>query len=40
MNEWYWVIVIALVGGAFLLGRWCGIRDFEKAMDDVKKCEK
>ncbi len=34
MNEWYFVLVFALVGGAFLLGRWCGIRDFERKLDE------
>jgi len=33
MDEWYWVLMFGLVGGAFLLGRWCGIRDFEKEME-------
>ncbi len=34
MSEpWYWVLVFAAVGTSFLIGRWCGIRDFEKAWE-------
>ncbi len=32
MNEWYWVILIAACMGAFLVGRWRGIKDFEAEM--------
>ncbi len=38
MSEpWYWVLVFAAVGTSFLIGRWCGIRDFEKAFLSSKK---
>jgi len=33
VNEWYWVLMLSAVGGSFLLGRWCGIRDFEKQLN-------
>lgn len=37
MSEpWYWVLVFAAVGTSFLIGRWCGIRDFEKAWERAK----
>jgi len=32
MNEWYWILLIAVAGASFLFGRWRGIRDFEKEM--------
>ena len=36
MSEWYWVLLFAVGGGSFLMGRWRGIRDFEKGMSDIQ----
>lgn len=32
MSDWYWVAIVAVGLGCFLLGRWRGIKDFESAM--------
>ncbi len=38
--EWFWVLLIAVCGVSFLFGRWRGIRDFEKAMEEANKRNK
>ena len=32
MNEWYWALLIIVAGVSFLVGRWAGIKAFDKAM--------
>ena len=36
MNDWYLVLLFAVAGVAFLVGRWRGIRDYEKALKEIK----
>ena len=36
MNDWYLVLLFAVAGVAFLVGRWRGIRDYEKALAEIK----
>lgn len=40
MSDWDWVGLFALVGVSFLMGRWCGIRDYEKEMKRVMSLNK
>ncbi len=32
MSEWYWILLLIVAGVSFLVGRWKGIWDFDKAM--------
>ena len=36
MSDWYWVLLFAVAGVSFLVGRWRGIRDFEKKLDEIE----
>ena len=33
-GEWHTVLMLVVAGGSFLWGRWCGIRDYERALED------
>ncbi len=37
MSDWYWVLLFAVAGVSFLVGRWRGIRDFEKEWDRLNR---
>lgn len=36
MSDWYWVLLFAVGGVCFLVGRWRGICDYEKALAEIK----